>query len=185
MTSATGMAICMFVSGLFTMWIKEGTTTHKWVPVLFLLLYVVTSMIGLLPIPWTMTAELFPIEIRGLAHSVAYSMANGLLFASVQSYRSLTKLLGGSYALQWFFAAVAIAGMLYTFVFLPETHKKKLNEIQEYFYENNIYLGQKRRKNEDKSEKVGTETKGIQNRIEVSDVKNCSGDQNEKLLESI
>lgn len=66
--SAAGMACCMFVSGLFSMWIKDHTTSATWVPVAALLMYVVTSMIGLLPIPWTMTAELFPIEIRGVAH---------------------------------------------------------------------------------------------------------------------
>lgn len=58
-----------------------------WVPVACLLLYVCTSMIGLLTIPWTMTAELFPTDIRGIAHSLSYSMANVLMFAAIQSYR--------------------------------------------------------------------------------------------------
>lgn len=46
-------------------------------------------MIGLLTIPWTMTAELFPMEIRGIAHSISYSMANLLMFAAIQSYRQV------------------------------------------------------------------------------------------------
>lgn len=87
MVSTTGMAACMFVSGLFTLWIKEGTTNLTWVPVLCLLLYVCSSMMGLLTIPWTMTAELFPTEIRGIGHSLSYSMANTLMFLAVQSYR--------------------------------------------------------------------------------------------------
>lgn len=44
-------------------------------------------MLGLLTIPWTMTAELFPTEIRGIGHSLSYSMANILMFAAIQSYR--------------------------------------------------------------------------------------------------
>jgi len=52
-------------------------------------------MVGMLTIPWTMTAELFPTEIRGIAHSVSYSMANLLMFAALQSYRSLQTFLGG------------------------------------------------------------------------------------------
>lgn len=63
------------------------TTTHNWVPVVCLLFYVCASMVGLLTIPWTMTAELFPTEIRGLGHSLSYSMANFLMFCAVQSYR--------------------------------------------------------------------------------------------------
>lgn len=53
-------------------------------------------MVGMLTIPWTMTAELFPTEIRGIAHSISYSMANLLMFAALQSYRSLQAFLGGT-----------------------------------------------------------------------------------------
>lgn len=52
-------------------------------------------MIGMLTIPWTMTAELFPTEIRGIAHSISYSLANVLMFVAIQSYRDLTVFLGG------------------------------------------------------------------------------------------
>lgn len=52
-------------------------------------------MVGMLTIPWTMTAELFPTEIRGIAHSISYSIANMLMFAALQSYRSLQDFLGG------------------------------------------------------------------------------------------
>uniref|UniRef100_A0A8D8FX92 Facilitated trehalose transporter Tret1 n=3 Tax=Culex pipiens TaxID=7175 RepID=A0A8D8FX92_CULPI len=133
MVSTTGMAICMAVSGLFTLWIKNGTTTLTWVPVVCLLLYVCSSMIGLLTIPWTMTAELFPTEIRGIGHSLSYSMANLLMFFAVQSYRSMNDFLGGSHAVQWLFAVVSVLGFLYALIFLPETHGKSLAEIEAYF----------------------------------------------------
>lgn len=133
MVSTTGMAACMFVSGLFTMWIKDGTTTLTWIPVVCLLLYVCSSMVGLLTIPWTMTAELFPTEIRGIGHSLSYSMANLLMFFAVQSYRSMTDILGGAHAVQWFFAAVSVVGFLFALIFLPETHGKSLAQIEAYF----------------------------------------------------
>lgn len=133
MTSSIGMAGCMFISGAFTYWLKKGETTMDWVPVLFFMLYVCCSMMGLLSIPWTMTAELFPTEIRGIGHSIAYSMANVLMFAAIQSYRSLSDALGGAYAVQWFFAGVAIIGFFFGLIFLPETHGKKLSEIEAYF----------------------------------------------------
>lgn len=165
MISAAGMAVCMFVSGLYTLWIRQQKTTLTWVPIACLLLYVVTSMIGMLTIPWTMTAELFPTEIRGLAHSVTYSMANLIMFASVQSYRDLDELLGGSHGVQWFFAAVSVGAMVYAYLFLPETHGKKLIEIQNYFEDNTLYLGQ--------SKKTRTKEK---------DVARASEQQKEKML---
>ncbi|KAL5279991.1 hypothetical protein ACFFRR_004164 [Megaselia abdita] len=133
MTSSIGMAACMFISGAFTYWLKNGQTTLDWVPVVFFMLYVCASMMGLLSIPWTMTAEMFPTEIRGIGHSIAYSMANILMFAAIQSYRSLSDALGGAYAVQWFFAGVAILGFFFALIFLPETHGKKLSEIEAYF----------------------------------------------------
>lgn len=87
MVSTFCMAACMFSSGAVTVWIREGATELSIVPVVLLLLYVCSSMIGMLTIPWTMTAELFPTEIRGLGHSFAFSMANVLMFVAVQSYR--------------------------------------------------------------------------------------------------
>lgn len=205
--SSFGMALCMGVSGYFTLLIKDGDRSGSWVrilndmkvclnldsknlisspwfsaqvPVVCLLLYVCTSMVGMLTIPWTMTAELFPTEIRGIAHSISYSIANLLLFAALQSYRSLQDFLGGtyanarfshffmrlhsnqrscyikrlpadqsssiklikssrstgSYAVQWFFAGVSIGSAMFVWILLPETHGKKLSEIEEYFQNN-------------------------------------------------
>lgn len=139
--SSFGMATCMTISGYFSLNIKNGDHSGYWVPVFCLLLYVCTSMVGMLTIPWTMTAELFPTEIRGIAHSISYSMANVLMFAALQSYRSLQTFLGGSYAVQWFFAGVSVGAALFVWLMLPETHGKKLSEIEEYFHNNFLALG--------------------------------------------
>lgn len=138
--SALGMAACMGVSGLFTKWIHDGTTTCTWVPVLMLVIYVITSMIGLLSIPWTIIAELFPLAIRGIAHSIVYSLANLIMFAAIQSYFDLEKLLGGSSGVQFFFGIVSLGGLVYSYVFLPETHRMKLSDIEKYFLKHTTYL---------------------------------------------
>lgn len=75
----------------------EGESTQTWVPMVCLLLYVCSSMIGMLTIPWTMTAELFPSEIRGVAHSISYSMANFLVFVAVQVYRYVKRFILSTY----------------------------------------------------------------------------------------
>ncbi|XP_063985688.1 facilitated trehalose transporter Tret1-2 homolog [Diachasmimorpha longicaudata] len=142
--SALGMALCMGISGYFTLLIKTDKRVddpRAIAPVICLLLYVCTSMIGMLTIPWTMTAELFPTEIRGIAQSISYAMANILMFAAVQSFRSLTDFLGGSYAIQWFFAGVSVGAAIFVWLLLPETHGKKLSEIEEYFHTNFVAAG--------------------------------------------
>ncbi|KAJ8949171.1 hypothetical protein NQ318_021662 [Aromia moschata] len=179
MISGIGMAICMSFSGLFTYWIKAGTSDQNWVPVVLLLLYVITSMIGLLPIPWTMTAELFPIEIRGVAHSIAYSVANVLMFAAVQSYYTLDEILGGAAGMQWFFAVVSVMASLYVFVFLPETHGKKLSDITSYFVDNTIYLGSGKKKIKKPQKKFAPVSRAAK-----KDIVKSNG-QSEKLMNNV
>lgn len=48
-------------------------------------------------------------------------------------FRSLSEFLGGAYAIQWFFAVVSIVGFFFALLILPETHGKKLSEIEDYF----------------------------------------------------
>lgn len=153
-----------------------GTSTKNWVPVAMLLLYVVTSMIGMLPIPWTMTAELFPLEIRGVAHSIAFSIANLLLFASVQSYWTLDEIFHGAAGVQYFFAVIALMGVVYTFLLLPETHKKKLSEITDYFNYNMFYVGFCSKN--DKPTKKSNVYRATKKDIVKSNI-----EQNEKLME--
>lgn len=136
-------------------------------------------MIGLLPIPWTMTAELFPIEIRGIAHSIAYSIANILMFASVQSYWSLTNIFGGASGIQWFFAVIALTASVYSLVFLPETHGKKLSEITQYFNHNTIFLGSGKSSKTSSSKQRKKPT--VRKDIVKSNIKENT-DQSEKLM---
>lgn len=147
-----------------------------------ILLYVVTSMIGLLPIPWTMTAELFPIEIRGVAHSIAYSIANTIMFASVQSYYGLTDMFGGASGLQWFFAVIALTASVYTLVFLPETHGKKLSEITDYFNDNTIFLGSAKKEKINKKQKMKKPV--VRKDIVKSSIRE-NNDQSEKLMDGV
>ncbi|XP_014214216.1 uncharacterized protein LOC106643560 [Copidosoma floridanum] len=47
----------------------------------------------------------------------------------------------GSHMLQWFFAAVALGAAGFVWLMLPETHGKKLSEIEEYFHNNLLACG--------------------------------------------
>lgn len=162
--------------------IISGQSDQTWVPVLLILLYVITSMIGLLPIPWTMTAELFPIEIRGVAHSIAFSIANLLMFASVQSYWALLSTFGGASGIQWFFAVIALTASVYTLVILPETHGKKLSEITQYFNHNTIFLGSN--KNSKADNEKPKKKPAVRKDIVKSNVK-MNQDQSEKLINNV
>lgn len=150
MLSCLGMAVCMYVAGLYTMWIKEEQTTAKWVPVFALLLYVVFSVAGLMSLPFMVIPELFPQEIRGTGYTIGYSISTLFMFGSLESYYFLDEVLGGATNLQWFFSIICLAGLVYTYMFLPETKGKKLTDITNNFKKGWLYIG-KSHKNENQS----------------------------------
>ncbi|CAG9861707.1 unnamed protein product, partial [Phyllotreta striolata] len=143
--SGIGMSVFMTISGFVTRGIKEGDENHSYLPVVCIILYVIASMVGMLCIPWTMMSELYPMEIRGVANCLAYSIGNVMMFASIQSFYGLLASFGGVAGVQWFFAVVAALACVYTYVFLPETHRKTLDEIAEYFVDNSVYILAKRK----------------------------------------
>lgn len=55
-------------------------------------------------------------------------------------YPFLTSSLGGAYAVHWMFACTSLSSVVFIFIFLPETHKKLLTDIQDYFLNNTIYI---------------------------------------------
>ncbi|CAG9814796.1 unnamed protein product [Phaedon cochleariae] len=179
MASGLGMCLCMTFSGLFTKWVIEGSCDQTWIPVLLLLLYVVASMIGLLPIPWTMTAELYPIEIRGVANSFSYASANLIMFGAIQSFWTLESIFGGIAGVQWFFAVISILGSVYTYILLPETHGKKLSEITNYFVHNTIFIGSSKNAPPKAQKKTA-----VASRVAKKDIVKSNG-QNQKLMENV
>lgn len=117
----------------------------RWMPVVAILAFVYFSMLGLLTIPWTMTAELFAPRVRSLGQGVSVALANVAMFGAVQSYRDLAALLGGVWAVQWLYAAVALSAVAFIFLFVPETHRRTLPEIEEYFDTSLVYPLYRRR----------------------------------------
>lgn len=157
-------------------------TDQTWVPVAALAMYVVTSMIGLLNIPWTMTAELFPIEIRGMAHSLSNAFAYLLMFVAIQTYYGMKDFFNGLVGMQLFYAAISVSGSLYVLLVLPETHKKKLKEIEEYFLHNTFYLCQKKKSKPTKKTRSVQKMTKLSSKDIVKTSKDVNTSQNEKLL---
>lgn len=46
--------------------------------------------------------------------------------------------------MQWFFAVVALLNVILVIFFLPETHGKTLQEIEEHYQFNTLWLGRKK-----------------------------------------
>lgn len=119
-------------------------------PAVCILMYVSLSVTGLVTLPWIMTAELFPLEYRGLNQGLIVSLAHILMFASLKTYPFLKDILGSEHGTMWLFAVLSLSSVLFVFLFFPETHKKTLIEIQDYFIHNSVFYLSAKKQNETK-----------------------------------
>lgn len=92
-----------------------------------------------------MTAEMYPIEVRGIMQGVTVCVAHLLMFIEIKSFYWLKEILGGAHGVQLFYSGICIIGFICLFIILPETHNKSLEEIEEYFKHNIIYIKRNRR----------------------------------------
>jgi SP family galactose:H+ symporter-like MFS transporter len=90
--------------------------------------YVASFALGMGPVPWLIISEIYPLEIRGRAMSLA-TLANWfsnflIAFTFLDLAATLTS--GGVFLL---FAATGAAAILFTWKFIPETKGLALEEI--------------------------------------------------------
>ncbi|XP_043260263.1 facilitated trehalose transporter Tret1-like [Colletes gigas] len=128
LVSGFGSAAAMFLLSL-SRFLRVGT---PWFPVISLLLYVVFSTMGLLPLPWMLTGELFPRKFKGLGAGLASGFAFICNFAVVKiapgMFASLQQ--QGTFAI---YGVVALLGTCILYLTLPETKDKTLQEIERSF----------------------------------------------------
>ncbi|KAK9830707.1 hypothetical protein WJX74_003308 [Apatococcus lobatus] len=105
-----------------------------------LLLYLAAFSTGVSPVPWAVNAEIYPLEVRGVAGGAAATV-NWLTNALVaQTFLTLTQWLGASGAF-WLYALIALAGLVWVYWTLPETSGLSLQSIQDLFASSAIPRG--------------------------------------------
>ncbi|XP_071453653.1 facilitated trehalose transporter Tret1-like [Hetaerina americana] len=110
-----------------------------WAPVVCLVLYVLFSTTGLIPLPWVMTGEVFPVAGRGFGSGVTSCVGFLAFFSVVKTAPALFASLemGGAFCV---YGGVVLVGTLLLHFCLPETKGRTLQEIEEAFQ------GRRRRK---------------------------------------
>lgn len=91
--------------------------------------YVACFAFSLGPIVWVLIAEIYPLQVRGLAVSVA-TMANwGANLVVGLTFLTLIETLGRASTF-WLFAALCVANLVFVLRFVPETKGRSLEEIE-------------------------------------------------------
>jgi len=125
-----GMTISLGVVG-FAFNSPELASSLKMITVISVIGYIASFAVSLGPIFWLMISEIYPLNIRGRAMSVA-TLSNWLFNMIVaSSFLTLTDKLGKA-GVFWFYALICVAGIVFAFFFVPETKGHTLEDIERY-----------------------------------------------------
>lgn len=90
-------------------------------------------MIGFHTIPWALLGEMYPLDVKGVAAGLTTCVGYIFSFAALQLYPVLFYITDSEMGIFYFYALMSFFATLFVVLFLPETHKKSLLQIQEEF----------------------------------------------------
>ncbi|XP_038700960.1 probable polyol transporter 6 [Tripterygium wilfordii] len=134
-----GLFISLIVLGLGSKFLEHAGSKPLWAIVLCIVAvcaYVSFFSIGLGPITWVYTSEIFPLRLRAQGSAVAISVNR--LVSGVVSMTFLTISEKITFAGMFFLLSAIVAlGTIFFYFFLPETKGKTLEEIGALFEDKN------------------------------------------------
>ncbi|KAF5954704.1 hypothetical protein HYC85_007560 [Camellia sinensis] len=135
LNSVAGMVVSLATLGMSLTIIDHSDKKLIWAVALAItsvLAYVATFSIGMGPITWVYSSEIFPLRLRaqGICVGVAVNrvMSGTLSMTFLSLYKAIT--IGGAFFL---FMGVAMVGWVFFYTLLPETQGKTLEEMQVLF----------------------------------------------------
>ncbi|XP_038219288.1 facilitated trehalose transporter Tret1-like isoform X1 [Zerene cesonia] len=105
---------------------------YKWTPVIPTLIYIFGKTLGILPIPWAIAGEIFPLDYRSLGSGISGMFLSIMFFVVVKTAPTSFRQIGVSGTFCVYGLCIAICGA-FLFFLLPETKGKTLYEIECYF----------------------------------------------------
>lgn len=117
---------------------------YHWIPVIPTLCYIFGKTLGILPIPWAIAGEIFPLAYRSLGSGISGMILSVMFFIVVKTAPYSFTSIGVSGTFCTYATCIAACGVFLYFS-LPETKGKTLYEIECHFKgikEDQIYLEQ-------------------------------------------
>ncbi|XP_015191171.1 PREDICTED: facilitated trehalose transporter Tret1 isoform X2 [Polistes dominula] len=132
--SGISMFITLFTLGCY-FYVKISdidVSNFGWIPLLSMIIYVIGFSLGFGPIPWLMMGEILPARIRGTAASIATAFNWTCTFVVTKTYEDF-KELTGAHGTFWFFGIICALGVIFVYIWVPETRGRSLEEIEKRF----------------------------------------------------
>ena len=130
----SGMTLSLGILGL-AFYLPGMMGALKILTVLSVIFYIASFAISLGPIFWLIISEIYPLKVRGRAMSLA-TLANwGFNMLVASTFLTLTEKLGKAGAF-WFYASVCVVGIVFCYLYVPETKGVSLENIENFLKKN-------------------------------------------------
>lgn len=131
-----GMAVCLLVLGADLSGLFDSVGFTPLVALVSVMIYIFFFAVSIGGIPFIMMSELFPLHIRDVGMAVASCANWSFNFLVSLTFLTLSSLMGMGGAF-FLYAVFMVAGVVFTFFFLPETKGKRLEDIEANLYAGN------------------------------------------------
>ncbi|VVC29771.1 Sugar/inositol transporter,Major facilitator superfamily domain,Major facilitator, sugar transporter- [Cinara cedri] len=127
--SSVGMALSLIVIIIYMKTYKEvDEPPYGMTLIVAFVAYVFFSLLSILPLPWTLCGEVFPMAVKGTMCGIVQVIGFELMFIVIKIYPSLV-LMCGIENVWSVFAGFCVLSALYGAFIMPETKGKSLDEI--------------------------------------------------------
>jgi len=134
--SIFGMSVCHMTMGA-CFYLKETQpevpSPVGWLPLVSMIGFLFLGNIGYGTLIWVVTAELLPPNVRAMANSFIICFAFITGFIVSKTFVDLIQSDLNESGTFWFYGIVCFVGGLFTFIMVPETRNKSIEEIQDMF----------------------------------------------------
>ncbi|XP_023011504.2 facilitated trehalose transporter Tret1 [Leptinotarsa decemlineata] len=143
-----GMFVSLSGLGAF-FYIKDSTDLSTdpiyWLPVTSIVAFIFSFNFGISAVPWTLTSEMFPNNVKQVASTTISSVSWALSFVLTRFFNDLNEYMGQAESF-WLFAAFCLVGAILTGIFVPETKGKSFGEIQNMLESESVFQFRERKK---------------------------------------
>ncbi|XP_057654051.1 probable metabolite transport protein CsbC [Diorhabda carinulata] len=122
----------LFILGVYFHQVHIGSQLFdniRWLPILFIIIYIIVYSVGLGVVPMAFTGEIFPDHLRAVG--VGYVLIITVLVSAIVSF--IFPIIKDFYGLHWcfwLFCIASLAGFIRIYLTMPETKNKTFLEIQ-------------------------------------------------------
>ncbi|XP_020286894.1 facilitated trehalose transporter Tret1-2 homolog isoform X2 [Pseudomyrmex gracilis] len=132
--SGVGMTIFMGILALYLFIAHKGITMldNGVVPVISMIMYIFTSTLGYLAVPFAMVGEVYPSKVKDILSGLTVALGYVFSAIAVKTYPDMLRLMN-MHGVFLFYAIISLLGTIFIMLFLPETKGKTLGEIEDMF----------------------------------------------------